>query len=54
MHSDKEEVDGQSLISSLSKLFEKNKSAKSLEKTLTSVLDRLAKTITTPVSTSGI
>ena len=40
-----DEVDAHSLISSLRKLFEKNKFVKSLEKTLNSILDRMAKTM---------
>ena len=38
-------AEAQNLISSLSKLFEKKKSIKSIEKTLTSVLDRLEKIV---------
>ena len=41
---DKED-EAQNLISSLSKFLEKKKSVKSIEKTLTLVLDRLEKTI---------
>ena len=40
-----DDVEVQNLISSLSKLYEKQKSVKSLEKTLTSILDRLAKIV---------
>ena len=40
-----EEDEAQNLISSLSKFLEKKKSIKSIEKNLTSVLDRLEKTI---------
>ena len=48
------EVDVQSLISSLNKLFEKNKFFKSIEKTLNSILDRMAKTMTPTITTSNI
>ena len=41
-----DEDDAKSFISSLSKLFEKNKSIKSLETSLNSVLDIMAKTMT--------
>lgn len=45
-----EEDEAQIFISSLSKFFEKKKSAKSIEKALTSVLDRMEKTVS-PVDT---
>ena len=40
-----DEVEAQNLISSLSKLFEKKKLVKSIEKTLISILDRLEKIV---------
>lgn len=49
-----DEVDAGSLISSLSKFFEKKKSIKYLEKILASVLDRLPKIVTTIVSTFDV
>ena len=45
-----DEAEAQNLISSLRKLFEKKKSIKSLEKTLTTILDRIEK-IVRPIDT---
>ena len=51
---DDDEVDTQSLISSLSMLFVKNKFVKSLEKTLSLVLDHLDKIVTITKSSLDI
>ena len=49
-----DEVEAHNLISSLSKLFEKNKLVKYLEKTLTSVLNHLEKIVSSIGTTIDI